>query len=55
LPDRVVYFLATDKRHFLSLNAELSLLWPVMTEMKGPPEDADDWREVKNKFDYLER
>ena len=40
---------------FLELNAELSQEWPVITEMKDPPEDADEWREVKDKLQYLER
>ncbi len=41
--------------HFLELNAELSQEWPVITEMKDPPPDADEWREVKDKLQYLER
>ncbi len=40
---------------FLELNAELSQQWPVITEVGEPPPDADDWREVKNKRQYLER
>jgi ferredoxin len=41
--------------NFLELNAELSQLWPVITEAKDPPPDADDWREVKDKLQHLER
>ena len=44
-----------SQEHFLGLNAELSLEWPVITEMKDPPVDADDWREVKDKLQHLER
>jgi ferredoxin len=33
----------------------LSQEWPVITEMKDPPEDADEWREVEDKLQYLER
>jgi ferredoxin len=44
-----------DQQHFLELNKELSRDWPVITEMKDPPEDADEWRDVKEKFRYLER
>ena len=44
-----------DQAHFLELNAELSQDWPVITEMKDAPEDADDWKEVKEKLQYLER
>jgi ferredoxin len=39
----------------LQLNEELSQDWPVITEMKDAPEDADEWREVKDKHQYLER
>jgi ferredoxin len=47
--------LPEDQRKFLKLNEELSRQWPVITEMKDPPNDADDWLEVKEKFQYLER
>ena len=36
-------------------DAELSQEWPVITEMQDPPADADDWRDVKDKLQYLER
>ena len=29
--------------------------WPVITEMQDPPPDADEWRDVKDKLQYLER
>ena len=47
--------LPSEQAHFLELNAELSQDWPVITEMKDAPEDADDWKEVKEKLQYLER
>jgi ferredoxin len=47
--------LPSDQHEFLELNRELSLSWPVITEMKDAPSDADDWREVKEKRQYLER
>ncbi len=47
--------LPEDQKKFLALNEELGRDWPVITEMKDPPEDADDWREIKDKFEYLER
>jgi len=40
---------------FLELNQELSQLWPVISEAPIPPDDADDWREVEDKFKYLEK
>ena len=47
--------LPEGQEKFLELNAELSLEWPVITEMKDPPADSDEWREVKDKLQYLER
>ena len=47
--------LPDDQQNFLELNAELSQNWPVITEMKDAPADADDWREVKEKIQYLEK
>jgi ferredoxin len=47
--------LPEDQQHFMVLNDELSKDWPVIAEMKDPPEDADDWLDVKEKFQYLER
>ena len=40
---------------FLELNLELSQIWPVITDARTPPPDADDWRDVKDKLKYLER
>ena len=40
---------------FLELNRELSEIWPVITHAKANPDDADDWRYVKDKLKYLER
>ncbi len=47
--------LPAEQAQFLELNAELSESWPVISEMIDAPEDADDWREVKDKLQYLER
>jgi len=43
------------QNQFLALNAELSESWAVITEMKDAPADEAEWREVKKKFQYLER
>ena len=40
---------------FVALNAELARTWPVITEVKPPPEDADQWNGVAGKLKYLER
>jgi len=40
---------------FLELNAELSPLWPIITEQKAPPDDAAEWDGKANKLEHLER
>ena len=40
---------------FIELNAELTKGWPVITQAKDPPADADDWRDTPDKLQYLER
>jgi ferredoxin len=44
-----------DMMHFLDLNAELSQKWPVITEMKDAPADAEQWDGVPGKLEHLER
>ncbi len=43
------------QEEFLELNAELTKQWPVISEAKDPPEDVDDWKDVKDKLEHLER
>ena len=43
------------QENMLELNAELSQAWPVLAHAKEPPDDADDWQEVEEKLQYLER
>ena len=43
------------EQQFIELNAELAKGWPVINEMKDAPADADDWKETKEKLQYLER
>ncbi len=47
--------LPDDQREFFELNAELSLQWPVITEMKPAPDDAKQWEDVPDKRKLLER
>jgi len=47
--------LPDDQQAFLELNAELAANWPVITEMKESPADAEDWDGVPDKLQYLER
>ena len=44
-----------EQQHFTALNAELSENWPVITECKDPPEDAEEWDGRENKLPLLER
>ncbi len=44
-----------DQLDYIALNAELAKDWPVITEKKDAPDDADEWNGVKNKLDHLER
>jgi len=42
-------------QQFIALNAELARGWPVLSEMKEPPADAEQWKDVAGKLQYLER
>lgn len=44
-----------DQKQFIALNAQLAKEWPVLTEMKDAPADADEWKGKKGKLQYLER
>jgi ferredoxin len=43
------------QENFVKLNAELAKLWKPIVEMKDPPADADQWKDVKDKLKLLER
>ena len=47
--------LPDDQKNFTLLNAELSKGWPVLTDKKPAPADADQWKDVKDKLKHLER
>jgi ferredoxin len=47
--------LPEDQQDFLKLNAELAKSWPVINEVKDAPPDADEWKETKDKRQYLQR
>jgi ferredoxin len=44
-----------DKAYLIQLNAELAKEWPGITQSKDPLPDADNWKDVEGKIDYLER
>jgi ferredoxin len=43
------------QRHFTALNAELTKLWPAITDTKEPLPTADEYKDVRDKLDLLER
>lgn len=40
---------------FIALNAELAAQWKPIVEKKSAPDDADQWKDVKDKLKFLER
>ena len=47
--------LPDGQEKFIEINAELSLEWPVITEQKDPPPDAEEWDCKEGKLYLLER
>ena len=47
--------LPEDQEHFIELNADLSKNWPVISEVKAPLPDADEWKDKLNKTELLEK
>jgi ferredoxin len=47
--------LPAGQEAFTALNAELAKAWPVITDKKDALPDAEQWKDVKDKREYLER
>ena len=47
--------LPEDQEQFVALNAELSSVWPVITEMGEALPDAANWTGQPDKLQYLQR
>jgi ferredoxin len=47
--------LPAGQEAFTALNAELAKAWPVLTDKKDPLPDAEQWKDVKDKLQHLER
>jgi ferredoxin len=47
--------LPAGQEAFIALNAELAKAWPVITDKKDALPDAEQWKDVKDKLQYLER
>ena len=43
------------QRAFIKLNAELARTWPTITDKKDALPDAEKWKDVEGKLEYLER
>ena len=46
--------LPEGQQQFLQINADLAQNWPNITVKKTAPVDAEEWKEVKDKLQYLE-
>ena len=46
--------LPEDQQAFIALNARLSQQWPNISIKKAAPDDADQWKDIKEKRIYLE-
>lgn len=44
-----------DQREWIPINTELAKKWPAITRMKAALPDAEEWKDVKEKKQYLER
>ncbi len=44
-----------EQKGFVAINADLAKLWPTITDAKKAPEDADQWKDVKDKRQLIER
>jgi ferredoxin len=47
--------LPADQQQFIALNAELAKAWKPLVTKKDAPADADEWRNVPGKLQYLKR
>jgi ferredoxin len=47
--------LPENQQQFLALNAELAEVWPNITEQKEALPEAEEYTDVENKIQYLER
>ncbi|MEY3724965.1 MAG: hypothetical protein RLZZ365_900, partial [Pseudomonadota bacterium] len=44
-----------DQQQFIAINSELAKQWPSITKSKAPLGDAEEWKDVKNKLEHLEK
>jgi ferredoxin len=44
-----------DQQEFIKLNEELARHWPSITKTKAPLDEAEQWKDVTNKLEFLQR
>jgi ferredoxin len=57
-PAEAIFLLADvpeEQIEYIAVNAEMAKVWPGINEAKDPLPDADDWVDVTDKLQYLER
>ena len=47
--------LPEEMQIYLELNAQLAKDWPLITDVKSPLPEAEDWAEQTDKLQYLQR
>jgi len=43
-----------DQRDFLDINAKFAKKWPMINHKKEPLPEADDWKSVEDKRQYID-
>lgn len=46
--------LPQEQKEFLGLNRRLSQIWPKITQTKGPLPDAEQWKPITEKRQFLD-
>ncbi|HEY4073254.1 MAG TPA: ferredoxin FdxA [Herbaspirillum sp.] len=44
-----------DQQQFIKINADLTGKWPSITKTMAPLPEAEEWKDVSAKLEYLER
>ena len=44
-----------DAQKWVEINKEYAEKWPNINTKKEPPTDADEWRDVEDKLQYLDK
>src|SRR3569832_1690865 len=44
-----------DQQQFIKMNVDLARKWPSITKSKSALPDAEEWKDVQDKLQYLER